>query len=768
MRVAGSVLLAAGLVHLYADRVIFQARPFAARAALSLGDPRVASFVAERIADEAIAQRRDLMAYRPLLVGTARAVVSSEAFRAGFQRTVEGAHQLLFSQGAERVALSVPDIGVLVRSALAHDPELVARIPPKLRASVTLGPSGRGARALLKLARLGHRFRRNAILAIGSGSLLLFLGIALPRGRQGALLKGGAALATAALVLFFLPPLGRTALTLSIHDPALRPVVAGLWDSFAGGLRTWALVLAGIGIVLASAASSLARHVEVEDVARRLWRRLQQPARSRTGEMLRAVALTGLGLVAALEPMATLRGIAVVTGALVAFEGLRELFMIVPPRIQEAARQAEAALADAQQGHGDWARTVLHHAFVGLLALGLIGAAIFFLRSPEALPAAPALTDACNGDVSLCARRLDEVVFPGAHSSMSAAELDGWMFPNQELASVSLLGHGIRALLFDVHYGIPIGERVRTDIDDEAASRAKFEKVIGKEAVDAAMRIRARMQGQPTGPRAAYLCHGFCELGAMPLVAMLEGVRQFLVSHPGELLVFVIEDYVTPADIAAAFRDSGLERFVYRGVPKPPWPTLRDLIDSDQRILVLGENDTKGVAWYHPAFDVAQETPYKFIAPPEFSCQPNRGGSSGPLFQVNHWIETLPAPKPSNAAIVNAHDFLLERARRCQQERARLPNILAVDFAMTGDVVGVAAEMNGLAPHPKGLLHELVSSTWRAPLARRPRAGPRRARARRPRGRGRLDPALRRHEPRRLEGLRQPRFVPGRGRRHRL
>ena len=699
LRVAGAVLLAAGLVHLYADQVIFQARPFAARAALSLGDPRVASYVAERIADEVIAQRRDLMAYRPLLVGTARAVVSSEAFRAGFQRTAEGAHALVFSQGAERVALSVPDIGLLVRSALAHDPELVARIPAKLRAGVTVGPSGRGARALLKLARLGHRFRRNAILAIGSGALLLFLGIALPRGRQAALLKGGAALATAALVLFFLPPLGRTALTLSIHNPALRPVAAGLCDAFTWGLRTWALVLAGIGIVLASAASSLARRVEVEDVARNLWRRLQQPARSRAGEMLRALALTVLGLLTALMPLDTLRAIAVVAGALVAFEGLRELFMIVPPRIQEAARHAEAALAEAREGsQREWARTLVHHALVGLLAVGLIGGAIFFLRSPEALPAAPALTDACNGDFSLCARRLDEVVFAGAHNSMSAAELDGWMFPNQELASVSLLGHGIRALLFDVHYGAPLGDRVRTDIDDEAASRAKFEKVIGKEAVDAAMRIRARMQGAPTGPRAPYLCHGFCELGAMPLQTMLEGVHQFLVSNPGEVLVFVIEDYVTPADIAAAFRESGLERFVYRGAPKPPWPTLRELIDSDQRILVLGENDTDGVPWYHLVFEVAQETPYKFIAPEEFSCQPNRGGTSGPLFQINHWIETLPAPKPSNAAIVNAHDFLLSRARQCQRERHKLPNILAVDFAMTGDVVGVAAEMNGLPP----------------------------------------------------------------------
>ena len=63
----------------------------------------------------------------------------------------------------------------------------------------------------------------------------------------------------------------------------------------------------------------------------------------------------------------------------------------------------------------------------------------------EALPETPAFTDACNGDRALCDRRLDEVVFPGAHNSMSAAEFEGWMFPNQELGSVSALGHGMVA-----------------------------------------------------------------------------------------------------------------------------------------------------------------------------------------------------------------------------------------------------------------------------------------------------------------------------------
>jgi len=87
-----------------------------------------------------------------------------------------------------------------------------------------------------------------------------------------------------------------------------------------------------------------------------------------------------------------------------------------------------------------------------------------------------------------------------------------------------------------------------------------------------------------------------------------------------------------------------------------------------------------------------QETPYRFAA--EMSCAPNRGGTRGSLFQINNWIETVPAPKPSNASVVDAHDLLLSRARRCQDERGLRPTIVAVEFYRTGDVVGVVRALN--------------------------------------------------------------------------
>ena len=50
----------------------------------------------------------------------------------------------------------------------------------------------------------------------------------------------------------------------------------------------------------------------------------------------------------------------------------------------------------------------------------------------------------------------------------------------------------------------------------------------------------------------------------------------------------------------------------------------------------------------------------------------------------------------SNAEIVNQRDVIVKRARQCERERRMKPNILAVDFAGIGDVVGAARELNGL------------------------------------------------------------------------
>jgi hypothetical protein len=124
------------------------------------------------------------------------------------------------------------------------------------------------------------------------------------------------------------------------------------------------------------------------------------------------------------------------------------------------------------------------------------------------------------------------------------------------------------------------------------------------------------------------------------------------------------------------------------------------MIDARERVLVLTESGRPGVAWIHPAFQVMQETPYRFKSPSELACTPNRGETAGSLFLMNNWIDTTPAPKPSNAEIVNAYGALVARAKACEAQRGKRPTVIAVDFYRTGALFKAVRTLNGLAEPP--------------------------------------------------------------------
>jgi hypothetical protein len=682
----GVVALGLGAVSSVARRALFDTDAFAERIDASLEDTRVAAFVADRLTDALITQSPDLTAFRPLIAGTARGMVSTSGFRAVARTTARTAHAALFSEGGRTVIVSVPDVGVLLRSALAKaNPALADKVPVRVKGVVASIGSRNVDQFVLRLWRLA-RAARWLTAALGLGGLLLILaGFLMAGSARQAVAQLGPPLLVAGLVLFLLVPAGGLIVGSLPHDALAKGAAAGLWDAFARPLRAWAFLFGGIGLVLQAASRSLMERFDPRLAGPRLLAWMENPPGGAPGRVLRAFLLVGGGTVALLWPTHVISLAVVLAGGILAFAGLREIFeMVLGPAPEPVAS------APARPGRASYRRTTV---VVVACALAAAIAWVGWPRSPAVRPP----SDACNGASELCGRRLDEVVFPGTHNAMSAADIPNWLFPQQERGISGQLEDGIRALLFDVHYGIPVEGRVKTDLDRESGSREKFEQAVGKEGFDAAMRIRDRLAGKEEGKPGLYMCHGFCELGATPLTDALERIHEFLVQNPDEVLVLVIEDYVSPEDLAAAFAESGLDELVYRGAAQAPWPTLREMVDSRQRVLVLTESGRPGVPWIHPAFAVMQETPYHFKLPSDLSCSPNRGGTSGSLFLMNNWIDTTPDPKPSNAAIVNAYDALLARARQCETARGRRPTVLAVDFYRTGALFRVARALNGLA-----------------------------------------------------------------------
>jgi hypothetical protein len=283
----------------------------------------------------------------------------------------------------------------------------------------------------------------------------------------------------------------------------------------------------------------------------------------------------------------------------------------------------------------------------------------------------------CNGERGICGKRFDQVVLAGAHNAMSAHDLD-WRIPNQTIGIRGQLHYGIRALLFDTHYGrLQPDGTVRTDDNGQVT----------------------------TGVRGLYLCHVLCELGASPLIPVLRSITRFLEYHPRNVLLIDNEDYISPEHFAAAMRLSGLRGHVFHRQPGPVWPTLRRMIATRQQVVVLAEHDTGRVPWYHRAYDgILQETPYTFATPNLLidpvnwpsSCRPNRGGTNGSLFLINHWSPATPppVPDPDASAAVNAKEVILGRTEACQTARGRLPSVIAADQVTYGGLLAAVHRLN--------------------------------------------------------------------------
>ncbi len=318
---------------------------------------------------------------------------------------------------------------------------------------------------------------------------------------------------------------------------------------------------------------------------------------------------------------------------------------------------------------------------VGLLGLALGSATL--AGPPTVLLSAEPAVAACNGHVELCDRPYSQVVMAATHNAMSSPGLVR-VWPEQGRDLRGQLDGGVRALLIDTHYWKPVVSRRQLAADVAPPSPA------------ATLLTRA-LEPLTASQPGTWLCHLACGLGARPLADGLGDVRAFLDDNPGEVVTLIVQDGISAADTEAAFHEAGLDRYLFDGDVDGGWPTLGEMVDSGHRLVVFAETGRPGPAWYRPAFDHIQETPFRIHQTSDLSCGAGRGGSGGELFLLNHWVLGL-VPDRAEATALNRRDVIVERAQQCRAERGRLPSFVAVDFAELGDVTGAVDQLNGLAP----------------------------------------------------------------------
>ena len=679
-----------GSLTLYARSHVFDADRFSDEAAGALEDSDVRSAAAAELTDDVIDKAApDLVTLKPIVEAAVAALIGTDRFEAVFRRGVRAAHRAVFEGERDDAVVLLGDFGVLVREGVASfNPRLARRIPSGFDGELLRLENGGVA---TDAAQIADRVRVLGLVLPLLALALISASVAVAPRRRRALTRAGVAIGVLGLSMVVVMHVGRSLLEGSIEDQVDSRAAGAIWDAFLDPLRTWYLLLAGAGLVVASASASLLRPIDLDEPLRRAWQRLRKEPETAVGRVVWAAGIAALGLVMVLDPGLVVRIAIVVAGAYAISRALGVLVGVVS--VPEQGRHEEPGTPSA--GPRSW----MARAAAALAILAAVLGVVVLVTSGEdpGDEDAPAAIHVCNGSAKLCDRRLDQVVLVATHNSFAGADYPGFLFAAQEATIEAQLAAGVRGLWIDTYYGLP-GRRVYTETDRiNPALNAQLQQELGPRFTAAAAGVRSEIaRPADTSPR-IYLCHGYCELGAVDAEDAFEQIAGFLRENPHEVLIIDVEDYTTPGDTARLIESTGLADHVYKGPAGPPWPTLRQMISSGGRVLIGAEHRTKGAPnWYRRIYSYFQETPFSFKTPAQMSCAPNRGSSSNALFLINNWIDTDPTPKPTNAAKVNAYDFLLKRARRCRRERGRIPNVLNVDFYGRGDVFAVVETLNGL------------------------------------------------------------------------
>ena len=660
----------------FAGDRIFDADSFADTTASTLTDPAVNDYLADEIAAALIDEAPELAVAGPLLSDLIGAGLESSAATSVVRVAAAEAHRGVFTENESVFLLELSDLLVMIEASLAAvDPELADLIPDDI---TTLAVDFSSGELTTSTVQLAETVRLLTIVLVALFAIGLIVLVEAESNRFRGFARMGLVLGSIGITLVVTRAVGAEVVasygTTLLEEDALRAA----WNLVLGDLGTWGWALIGVGSLLAGIGWAVLTADAAIDQIPALLQRVRRPPAGTAGILTRGALGFVVAVWALTSPLTLLLTTIRVAGFVLAV--VTVAWLIRSLDLTERLAAAKPELDERRD-----VRAMLSRAYLPVGAILLLGAIGVALLSSDESVGATVDPNACNGHVELCERRLNEVTIAMSHNSMSSIA-DDFYLPNNLVDIIDQLDLGVRGLMLDTVYA---------RLDSEGAVLTSRDVGLGDTLDEGAALAAEAAQARATADlsdEVVYLCHTLCEIGALDAVTELEAIGTWLDENPREVLVIIVQDGTDPADTAAIFETAGLVDRLLVQAPDAPFPTLGQMIESDQRVFVMVEEDASGAPWLHPAFEVTQETPYSFANADEFVCTENRGDPASTMLLVNHFITLARA---SNRTI-NDRDVLLPRAEACAEERGLHPNLLAVDFVSQGDVFAVVDELNGV------------------------------------------------------------------------
>ncbi|GKY93630.1 hypothetical protein MPSEU_000330400 [Mayamaea pseudoterrestris] len=275
--------------------------------------------------------------------------------------------------------------------------------------------------------------------------------------------------------------------------------------------------------------------------------------------------------------------------------------------------------------------------------------------------------DCCNGVDTICDLSVSQVLFAGLHNAYSSVE-DGFLLAgNHEYSLEYALQAGFRAINVDL----------------------------------------GNCNGELT------LVHTKCELGRRDPYTVFEHINLFLDKHPRDLLLIPIQvnnDVDEPVDLWEFYSIlSSIDGFVDRMYVHNEtlyWPTMRELIELDKRIIVFVYNAQVSCryagscpAGLHDWFLYASETVYEFasvddVTDAAVACPYDRGDEGYVDFYALNMFVSDPLPSRASSQVINQPDFLQSHLATCESVVARNASVIFIDFWEEGNLVDLVQTHN--------------------------------------------------------------------------
>ena len=275
----------------------------------------------------------------------------------------------------------------------------------------------------------------------------------------------------------------------------------------------------------------------------------------------------------------------------------------------------------------------------------------------------PAGEKCCNGLVSNCRLRLNEVMYASLHNAMDTEEGGSIYIQNHLLSLEKAVEAGYRGLNLSV------------------------------------CSCRGRLQ----------FCHGRCDYAYRDPEEVFQNLNDFLNDNESEILILVFEMAVGSIVVEEFYdimnRVDGFTDKIYAHKdPSKSWPKMSQMLYNQKQIVMFeygnvemectSMNCKKHLLKY---FDHSVETSYSFKDENDIknylqSCAYDRGnGGSTAFYNVNNFV--IP-PKKDVSASINSYDSLKARLTTCAAINRNLPNLVFVDYWSIGDMLKITDDAN--------------------------------------------------------------------------